>query len=125
MALLAAMALTTFSTSFATDITRKAGGTSVVKCAVFQAGFSAPYYAFAQSSVDVTRTTPLTAPTIVYFADEASDRFNGLLGTNLVDISTDPAAPNVFSKVVNTPTPHIVQVSAWRVGYNIFFSVVN
>ncbi|PSK94788.1 hypothetical protein [Taibaiella chishuiensis] len=116
-----------FSSSFATTITRKGGGgNTIVSCAVFQAGFGAPYYAFGLSASDVTKTTPLTAPTIVYFADEASVRFNGILGTNLVDISTNPSAPTSFSKVVTvgSSAPYIVQVNAWRIGYDIYFSVI-
>lgn len=115
-----------FSASFASSITRKGGGGDVVvKCAVFQSGFGAPYYAFALNASDVTVTTPLSTPTIVYFADQASDRFNGLSGTNLVDISTNPSAPTVYSKLVTagTTTPYFVTVSAWRIGYDIYFSV--
>lgn len=107
------------STSFASNITKKAGGTTeTVKCAVFQTGYSAPYYGFGFSATDVTQVAATPAPTIVYFADAANQRFNGVLGTDLVNISTNSASPTIFSK---SYSGYIIQIKTWRVGYDIFF----
>lgn len=108
-----------FGTSFASNITKKAGGTTeTVKCAVFQAGYASPYYSFGFNATDVTQVAVTPAPTIVYFADAANQRFNGSLGTDLVNISTNSASPTIFSK---SYSGYIIQIKAWRVGYDILF----